>query len=77
MGVIRSAMGEIAQALRVRCLSNLIHGSSVCKPVGSTATVRTTFLYAEDSEPKFSRKRLPKTASSVYKVDGVVIINQF
>ena len=72
MDAISFVMGENAQALRVRRLTDLIHGSSIGKPVDSPAIVRATFLYEDGSQRKFSRKILPNSASSVYKVDGVV-----
>jgi structural maintenance of chromosome 1 len=71
MDAISFVMGEKTSSLRVKRLSDLIHGASVGHPVSKTASV-AAILQLEDgiTEKKFSR--IVQGASSEYRIDGEV-----
>lgn len=70
MDAISFVMGEKTSSLRVKRLSDLIHGASVGHPVSKSASV-TAILELEDGmEKKFSR--IVQGSSSECRIDGVV-----
>ena len=55
MDAVSFVMGEKTATLRVRKLSDLIHGASVNKPVSRSAKVSATFELEDGNEVKFTR----------------------
>lgn len=63
-------MGEKTQTLRVKRLSDLIHGASINKPVSRTATVSAIFELEDGTIMKFTR--VVVGSSSEHKINDQV-----
>ncbi len=72
MDAISFVMGERTSSLRVKRLSDLIHGASVGNPVSRTASVTAVIELGDGhrTEKKFSR--IVQGSSSEYRIDGDV-----
>merc|ERR1719412_1034707 len=64
-------MGEKASSLRVKRLSDLIHGASINSPVSNRASVSATFTNDEGSELVFTRSIVG--TSSEYRVNNEIV----
>ncbi|KAJ0176378.1 hypothetical protein K1T71_007557 [Dendrolimus kikuchii] len=68
MDAVSFVMGEKTSLLRVKRLSDLIHGASINKPVSKCASVTATFVLEDMTEKKFQRSVIGQ--SSEHKIDG-------
>uniref|UniRef100_A0A336MXJ1 Structural maintenance of chromosomes protein n=2 Tax=Culicoides sonorensis TaxID=179676 RepID=A0A336MXJ1_CULSO len=68
MDAISFVMGEKTNCLRVKKLSELIHGASIGKPVARTCSVTAKFILP--GEVKKSFQRSVQGSSSDYKING-------
>ncbi|GBP76560.1 Structural maintenance of chromosomes protein 1A [Eumeta japonica] len=68
MDAVSFVMGEKTSMLRVKRLSDLIHGASINKPVSRSASVTATFLLEDMTEKQFQRSVIGQ--SSEHKIDG-------
>ncbi|XP_041979071.1 structural maintenance of chromosomes protein 1A [Aricia agestis] len=69
MDAVSFVMGEKTSLLRVKRLSDLIHGASINKPVARCASVTATFVL-EDTETEKQFQRSVIGQSSDHKIDG-------
>ena len=75
MDAISFVLGEKTQNLRVKKLSELIHGASIGQPVASTASV--TLVYEDSASRKQTRfSRFVIGSSSEYKIDHAAVSKQ-
>lgn len=75
MDAISFVLGEKTQNLRVKKLSELIHGASIGQPVASTASV--TLVYEDSNSGKQTRfSRFVIGSSSEYKMDHASVSKQ-
>jgi structural maintenance of chromosome 1 len=76
MDAISFVLGESTKSLRVKKLSDLIHGAPIGKPVANKASVSFVYAYADEEnkenevEIKFTRS--VHGASSDYRINGKV-----
>ncbi len=82
MDAISFVLGESTKSLRVKKLSDLIHGAPIGKPVANKASVSFVYAYTEDDEGDNDEKEIKFTrtvhgASSDYRLDGKVTILTF
>ncbi|XP_038220762.1 structural maintenance of chromosomes protein 1A [Zerene cesonia] len=76
MDAVSFVMGEKTSLLRVKRLSDLIHGASINKPVSRSASVTATFVLEDMTEKQFMRSVIGQ--SSDHKIDGQsVSISQY
>lgn len=68
MDAVSFVMGEKTSLLRVKRLSDLIHGASINKPVSRSASVTATFILEDMTEKQFQRS--VNGQSSEHKIDG-------
>ncbi|XP_050351291.1 structural maintenance of chromosomes protein 1A [Nymphalis io] len=68
MDAVSFVMGEKTSLLRVKRLSDLIHGASINKPVSRSASVTATFILEDMTEKHFQRSVIGQ--SSDHKIDG-------
>ncbi|KAL0838498.1 hypothetical protein ABMA28_016621 [Loxostege sticticalis] len=68
MDAVSFVMGEKTSLLRVKRLSDLIHGASINKPVSRCASVTATFVLEDMTEKQFMRSVVGQ--SSEHKIDG-------
>ncbi|XP_063536782.1 structural maintenance of chromosomes protein 1A [Cydia strobilella] len=68
MDAVSFVMGEKTSLLRVKRLSDLIHGASINKPVSRSASVTATFELEDGTEKQFMRSVIGQ--SSDHKIDG-------
>lgn len=68
MDAVSFVMGEKTSLLRVKRLSDLIHGASINKPVSRSASVTATFVLEDMTEKRFQRSVIGQ--SSEHKIDG-------
>ncbi|CAH2095819.1 unnamed protein product [Euphydryas editha] len=68
MDAVSFVMGEKTSLLRVKRLSDLIHGASINKPVSRSASVTATFILEDMTEKQFQRSVIGQ--SSDHKIDG-------
>ncbi|KAI8437197.1 hypothetical protein MSG28_010522 [Choristoneura fumiferana] len=68
MDAVSFVMGEKTSLLRVKRLSDLIHGASINKPVSRNASVTATFILEDMTEKQFQRSVIGQ--SSDHKIDG-------
>ncbi|XP_060536430.1 structural maintenance of chromosomes protein 1A [Cylas formicarius] len=73
MDAISFVMGERTQSLRVKRLSDLIHGAAISKPVSRSASVTAVFVISGDPEKEVSFQRSVQGSSSEYKINGSVV----
>ena len=74
MDAVSFVMGEKTQTLRVKRLSDLIHGASINKPVSKTAHVTAVFEL-EDGSGRTERREFARSvngSSSEYRINGEV-----
>ncbi len=75
MDAISFVMGEKTSSLRVRKLSDLIHGASISRPVSNRASVTAIFTLEDGvTEKKFTRSIIG--SSSDHKIDGEAVSSQ-
>ncbi len=77
MDAISFVMGEKTSSLRVKKLSDLIHGASISRPVSNRASVTAVFqLGGEEGgvEKRFTRSIIG--ASSDHKINGEAVSSQ-
>ncbi len=74
MDAISFVMGEKTSSLRVRRLSDLIHGASISRPVSNRASVTAIFEMEDGSEKKFTRSIIG--SSSDHKINGEAVSSQ-
>lgn len=70
MDAVSFVMGEKTQILRVKRLSDLIHGASINKPVSRSAMVSAIFELEDGTELKFTR--IVQGSSSEHRFNGEV-----
>ncbi|XP_045773367.1 structural maintenance of chromosomes protein 1A [Maniola jurtina] len=68
MDAVSFVMGEKTSLLRVKRLSDLIHGASINKPASRSASVTATFILEDLTEKQFQRSVIGQ--SSDHKIDG-------
>ncbi|XP_036962606.1 structural maintenance of chromosomes protein 1B isoform X2 [Acanthopagrus latus] len=68
MDALSFAMGERTASLRVRHLSDLVHGAHIGRPVSDTA--RVSMRYCDDDEQETVFCRSVSGDSSVYRING-------
>nr|CAH7756245.1 unnamed protein product [Callosobruchus chinensis] len=73
MDAISFVMGERTQSLRVKRLSDLIHGAAIGKPVSRSASV--TAVFTIDDEKEMSFQRSVQGSSSECRINGNVVPN--
>ncbi|XP_018576283.1 structural maintenance of chromosomes protein 1A isoform X2 [Anoplophora glabripennis] len=71
MDAISFVMGEKTQSLRVKRLSDLIHGAAISKPVSRSASVTAVFTVEDGREVAFQRS--VQGSSSEYRINGNVV----
>jgi structural maintenance of chromosome 1 len=74
MDAVSFVMGEKAQTLRVKRLSDLIHGASINKAIVNKAKVSAIFELEDKTELKFTRIVLGSGSSEYRFNDEVNII---
>ncbi|KAL1497486.1 hypothetical protein ABEB36_008443 [Hypothenemus hampei] len=73
MDAISFVMGERTQSLRVKRLSDLIHGAAISKPVSRSASVTAVFILGEDDEREIAFQRSVHGSSSEFKINGNIV----
>ncbi|XP_018333295.1 structural maintenance of chromosomes protein 1A [Agrilus planipennis] len=76
MDAISFVMGEKTQSLRVKRLSDLIHGASISRPVSRSASVTAVFSLEEDSDNEIRFQRSVQGSSSEYRINNNIVSNQ-
>lgn len=71
MDAVSFVMGEKTSLLRVKRLSDLIHGASINKAVSKCASVTATFVLEDMTEKQFQRSVINQ--SSEHKIDGQTV----
>ncbi|KAJ8940823.1 hypothetical protein NQ314_010581, partial [Rhamnusium bicolor] len=71
MDAISFVMGEKTQSLRVKRLSDLIHGAAISKPVSRSASVTAVFIVDDGKDIAFQRS--VQGSSSEYRINGNVV----
>jgi len=74
MDAISFVMGEKTTSLRVKRLSDLIHGASVNQPVSRTASVTAIFEMDDGTEKNFTR--VVNGSSSEHYINQVCVVIQ-
>ncbi|XP_071504723.1 structural maintenance of chromosomes protein 1A-like [Diadema antillarum] len=74
MDAISFVLGEKTSNLRVKRLSELIHGAPIGKPASNRATVSAIYAEEDGSETQFTR--IIMGASSEYRIDNKVVSAQ-
>lgn len=74
MDAISFVMGEKTSSLRVKRLSDLIHGASIGQPISRSAHVTAVFEMEDGKEKRFTR--LVQGSSSDHKINGEVVSSQ-
>ncbi|XP_039290651.1 LOW QUALITY PROTEIN: structural maintenance of chromosomes protein 1A [Nilaparvata lugens] len=74
MDAISFVMGEKTTSLRVKRLSDLIHGASIGQPVARSASVTAVFRMPDDTEKRFTRS--VQGSSSDYRINREVVTTQ-
>lgn len=80
MDAISFVMGEKTQSLRVKRLSELIHGAAINRPVARSASVTAVFLLddPEDPDKEIAFQRSVQGSSSEFRINGnVVAANEY
>lgn len=70
MDAISFVMGEKTSSLRVKRLNDLIHGSSIGKPVSRSCYVTAKFVLNQEKHMDFQRAVI--SGSSEYRINGEV-----
>ncbi|CAG9862762.1 unnamed protein product [Phyllotreta striolata] len=71
MDAISFVMGEKTQCLRVKRLSDLIHGASISRPISRSASVTAIFIIDDGREVSFQRS--VQGSSSEYRINGNIV----
>lgn len=71
MDAISFVMGEKTSSLRVKRLNDLIHGSSIGKPVSRTCYVTAKFLLNSERQMEFQRAVIG--GSSEYRINNEIV----
>ncbi|KAG8231458.1 hypothetical protein J437_LFUL000175 [Ladona fulva] len=74
MDAISFVMGEKTSSLRVKRLSDLIHGASIGQPVSRSASVTAVFQMDDGTEKRFTRS--VQGSSSDHKINGESVSSQ-
>lgn len=74
MDAISFVMGEKTSSLRVKRLSDLIHGASIGQPISRSAHVTAVFEMEDGREKRFTR--MVQGSSSDHKINGEVVSSQ-
>ncbi|XP_067011670.2 structural maintenance of chromosomes protein 1A [Anabrus simplex] len=74
MDAVSFVMGEKTSCLRVKRLSDLIHGASIGQPVSRSASVTAVFLLEDGSEKRFTRT--VQGTSSEHRINGESVTSQ-
>ncbi|KAK9504798.1 hypothetical protein O3M35_008983 [Rhynocoris fuscipes] len=74
MDAISFVMGEKTNALRVKRLSDLIHGASIGQPISKVASVTAVFQMEDGTTKRFTRT--VQGSSSDYKIDREAVTTQ-
>ncbi|XP_014241768.1 structural maintenance of chromosomes protein 1A isoform X2 [Cimex lectularius] len=74
MDAISFVMGEKTSALRVKRLSDLIHGASIGQPISKVASVTAVFLLEDGNLKRFTRT--VQGSSSDYRIDREAVTTQ-
>ncbi|RZC33774.1 structural maintenance of chromosomes protein 1A [Asbolus verrucosus] len=75
MDAISFVMGEKTQSLRVKRLSDLIHGAAISRPISRSASVTAVFVLEEETGKEISFQRSVQGSSSEYRINGSVVSN--
>ena len=75
MDAISFVMGEKTSSLRVKRLNDLIHGSSIGRPVARSCYVTAKFIINGEKRVDFQRAVIG--SSSEYRVNGEVSFYHF
>lgn len=70
MDAISFVMGEKTSSLRVKRLSDLVHGASIGQPISRSAHVTAVFKLEDGKEKRFTR--MVQGSSSDHKINGEV-----
>ncbi|XP_043266990.1 structural maintenance of chromosomes protein 1A-like [Venturia canescens] len=73
MDAISFVMGEKSGSLRVRRLNELIHGSSIKKPIAERAWVKAIFQLTDGTEKSFLRSIEATGSTSEYKINDNIV----
>ncbi|XP_050296378.1 structural maintenance of chromosomes protein 1A [Anthonomus grandis grandis] len=73
MDAISFVMGEKTNSLRVKRLSDLIHGAAINKPVSRSASVTAVFSMGEGTNEEISFQRSVHGSTSECKVNGNIV----
>nr|XP_022904438.1 structural maintenance of chromosomes protein 1A-like [Onthophagus taurus] len=74
MDAISFVMGEKTGSLRVKRLSDLIHGAAVGKPVSRSCSVTAVFILNEEGE-EIAFQRSVQGSASEYRLNGSLVSN--
>ncbi|XP_071531628.1 structural maintenance of chromosomes protein 1A [Panulirus ornatus] len=74
MDAISFVMGEKTSSLRVKRLSDLIHGASIGQPISRSAHVTAVFKLDDGREKRFTR--MVQGSSSDHKINGEIVSSQ-
>ncbi|XP_065161475.1 structural maintenance of chromosomes protein 1A [Atheta coriaria] len=75
MDAISFVMGERTQSLRVKRLSDLIHGAAINKPISRSASVTAVF-YMDDEGSEVAFQRSVQGSSSEYRINNKIVSSQ-
>ncbi|XP_076039544.1 structural maintenance of chromosomes 1 [Oratosquilla oratoria] len=74
MDAISFVMGEKTSSLRVKRLSDLIHGASIGQPISRQASVTAVFLLENGDHKRFTRSVSGSTSD--HRINGTVVTSQ-
>lgn len=74
MDAISFVMGEKPKSLRVKRLSDLIHGAAIGRPVSRSCSVTAVFQCDDDNEKTFQRSVIGSSAE--HRINNQVVSNQ-
>ncbi|XP_045462498.1 structural maintenance of chromosomes protein 1A [Harmonia axyridis] len=75
MDAISFVMGEKTQSLRVKRLSDLIHGAAISRPISRSASVTAVFSLDDETGKEMAFQRSVQGSSSEYRINGSVVSN--
>ncbi|XP_017771706.1 PREDICTED: structural maintenance of chromosomes protein 1A [Nicrophorus vespilloides] len=76
MDAISFVMGERTHSLRVKRLSDLIHGAAIGKPISRSASVTAVFYLDDDELKEKAFQRSVQGSSSEYRIDNEIVSSQ-
>ncbi|GLH03186.1 Structural maintenance of chromosomes protein [Gryllus bimaculatus] len=74
MDAVSFVMGEKTTSLRVKRLSDLIHGASIGQPISRSASVTAVFLLEDGTEKRFTRG--VQGSTSEHRINGEPVSSQ-